>query len=163
MSDDGPIRDRAIDCRIEVPASIRAVWDAWTTEKGVMSFFAPQCRIDLRPGGAYEMLFNLAAEQGSQGGEGMVIMALQPPRMLAFTWNAPPHLPDVRGQRTQVIIRLEEVGDRRTLVYLRHGGWGTGGQWDEAFDYFSQAWADVVLPRLKRSFEHGPIEWGVPG
>jgi uncharacterized protein YndB with AHSA1/START domain len=36
------------------------------------------------------MLFNQAAKPGEQGGEGMIIMSIQPEKMLSFTWNAPP-------------------------------------------------------------------------
>jgi uncharacterized protein YndB with AHSA1/START domain len=89
-------------------------------------------------------------------------MVVQPPRMLAFTWNAPPHLPSVRGQMTHVVIRLFERDADHTRVTVRHDGWGEGGEWDAAFDYFSHAWADVVLPRLKYRFEHGPINWSNP-
>jgi uncharacterized protein YndB with AHSA1/START domain len=138
------------------------VWHAWTTEEGALSFFAPKCNIDLKPGGAYEMLFDLDAEHGNQGGEGMVVMAVQPLRMLAFTWNAPPDLPSVRGQMTHVVIRIFDAGAGETRVTLRHDGWGEGNEWDEAIQYFSSAWADVVLPRLKYRFESGPVDWNNP-
>ena len=151
--------ERVITSEIHVPAPVAEVWQAWTTKEGVESFFAPQCTIDLKPGGAYEMLFDLEAEPGKQGGEGMVIMAIQPERMLAFTWTAPPHLPSVRGQMTHVVIRLFVIDAGQTRVTLRHDGWGEGEEWDAAFRYFSRAWAGVVLPRLKRRFESGPIDW----
>lgn len=112
--------------------------------------------------GPYEILFNLDAPKGSQGAEGMVVLAVQAPVFLSFTWNAPPHLPDVRGQRTHVAIRLEGINATTTRVHLSHGGWGTGGQWDEAFAYFTRAWSKVVLPRLAYRFRHGPVDWNNP-
>jgi uncharacterized protein YndB with AHSA1/START domain len=157
-----PDSERAITGEIVVPAPLAKVWHAWTTKEGAESFFAPRCHIDLKPGGAYEMLFDLEAEPGKQGGEGMVVMAVQPERMLAFTWNAPPHLPGVRGQMTHVVIRFFEAGAGHTRVTLRHDGWGEGGEWDAAFQYFSRAWANVVLPRLKYRFERGPVDWSNP-
>jgi uncharacterized protein YndB with AHSA1/START domain len=157
-----PNAERAIACQIVVPAPVAEVWQAWTTEEGVTSFFAPQCTIDLRPGGAYEMIFDPGAEPGKRGGEGMVVMAVQPERMLAFTWNAPPHLPGVRDQMTHVVIRMYETKAGETRVTLRHDGWGEGGEWDDACQYFARAWADVVLPRLKVRFESGPVDWDNP-
>jgi uncharacterized protein YndB with AHSA1/START domain len=154
--------ERVITCEIEVPAPLLAVWRAWTTQAGAETFFAPRCTIDLKPGGAYEMLFDLGAERGKQGAEGMVVMAVQPQRMLAFTWNAPPHLPSVRGQLTHVVIRLFETDAGHTRVTVRHDGWGEGSEWDAAFQYFSRAWADIVLPRLKHRFERGPVDWSNP-
>ncbi len=150
---------REIVAEVSVPAPLAEVWAAWTTEEGVRSFFAPECRIALRPGGAYEMFFDLDAEPGNRGGEEMVLLALQPPVMLSFTWNAPPSLPEVRLQRTHVVVRLRETATGETLVTLRHDGWGEGGAWDAAFEYFSRVWGGVVLARLKRRFEVGPVAW----
>ncbi len=157
-----PLAEREIVGEIVVPAAVRAVWEAWTTKEGAQAFFAPQCTIDLRPGGAYEMLFDLEAEEGKRGGEGMLVMAVQPESMLSFTWNAPPHLARVRGQMTHVVIRLEEVDASHTRVVLRHDGWGQGGEWDAAYDYFLRAWKQVVLPRLEHRFRVGPIDWRNP-
>ena len=108
------------------------------------------------------MLFNLDARPGEQGGEGMMVLAVEPERMLSFTWNAPPDLPTVRGHMTHVVIRLFEAGPGNTRVILRHDGWGEGGEWDAAFRYFTRAWGEVVLPRLKYRFEHGPVNWNNP-
>ena len=85
-----------------IPAPIEAVWQAWTTAEGVRSFFAPQCTIDLRPGGAYEMYFDLEAASGLRGSEGCVVLAIEEPYMLSFTWNAPPELPRIRDHHTHV-------------------------------------------------------------
>ncbi|MEX0326883.1 MAG: SRPBCC domain-containing protein [Puniceicoccaceae bacterium] len=153
---------KTVQCVAEVPAPIDAVWEAWTTEGGVVSFFAPAVNLRAEPDGPYEILFNPDAPEGTQGAEGMRFLALQEPTFLSFTWNAPPHLPEVRGQRTWVEIRLEELDSTSTRVQLLHGGWGTGGQWEEAFDYFVRAWGKVVLPRLVYRFENGPVDWSNP-
>ena len=128
--------EKSIRLEQNVNANIQDVWNAWTTEEGVKSFFAPACNIDLKVGGAYEMLFDLKAEPGFQGGEGLTIMALQPPKMLSFTWNAPPAFPKVRGQLTHVIVRFDEVSENETKVTLNHDGWGEGKEWEEVYDYF---------------------------
>ena len=164
QTDESPLqdpaaRDRTVTAQVDVPAPLDDVWEAWTTEPGARTFFAPAGRIDLRPGGAYEMLFNLDAEPGLQGGEGNRLLAIQPGLLLSFSWNAPPELPTVRDQRTHVSVRFSALGPRLTHVALRHDGWGTGGEWARAFEYFERAWRQVVLPRLRYRFEHGPIDW----
>ncbi len=153
--------EKAIICEIQVKANLDDVWKAWTTEDGIIGFFAPGCNIDFRPGGNYEIYFNPDAPSGQRGGEGVRILAIQPMKMFSFTWNAPPHLPSVRKQHTHVVIRLfpDESG---TKVTLYHDGWGSGSEWDEAFDYFNQAWNQIVLPRLIYRFERGPIDWNDP-
>jgi uncharacterized protein YndB with AHSA1/START domain len=45
------IGERFVVGEVSVQASIEEVWNAWTTEEGVKSFFAPGCNIDLNPDG----------------------------------------------------------------------------------------------------------------
>jgi uncharacterized protein YndB with AHSA1/START domain len=147
---------------ILVDATVDEVWEAWTTEAGIRSFFAPACNVELRVDGAYEILFNPDAPAGERGAEGMRILAFQPKTMLAFTWNAPPHLSQVRGQLTHVLVRLRRGPEGRTRVALTHSGWGEGGQWDEALAYFERAWGHIVLPRLRYRFSVGAVDWSDP-
>jgi uncharacterized protein YndB with AHSA1/START domain len=154
--------ERAIRKVVVIDAPVDQVWEAWTTAKGVRSFFAPACNVELRVDGPYEIFFDPYAPAGERGAEGMRVLACQPKTMLAFTWNAPPHLAEVRGQLTHVLIRLRARDDGRTLVTLTHSGWGEGGQWDEAFVYFERAWGQIVLPRLQYRFSVGPVDWYDP-
>lgn len=151
-------KEKRITAEVLIAADVAVVWQAWTTEEGARTFFAPECKIELVPGGAYEMLFDLGAPIGLQGGEGCVLLAIQPTEMLSFTWNAPPNLPSVRNQYTHVIVWFEP-GQEGTRISLVHDGWGTGGEWAQAFEYFERAWKKIVLPRLKYRFDHGPVDW----
>lgn len=150
--------ERALDKTIDVPASVDAVWDAWTTRAGIVAFMAPDAEIDPRPGGLFEVRFDPLAGPGDRGADDMRYLALQPKKMLSYTWNAPPHLPQARQQRTFVIVRFEPLGDRATRVKMHHTGWGDGGEWDQAYAYFDKAWS-TVLGNLKKRFETGPIDW----
>lgn len=151
-------QERAIVKTATVKAPVAEVWRAWTTAEGIKGFFAPDARVEPRPGGLFEIHFNPYARPGMKGADGMVFLALQEPRMLSFTWNAPPHLPEVRGQRTSVTVRLEPAADGATRVRLTHTGWGDGGQWDQAHAYFDRAWGSV-LAGLEKRFAEGPKDW----
>ena len=155
----GKSPERVIRAETIVDASRDDVWDAWTTEKGIKSFLAPSCNIDLRVNGSYEVFFDLEAQPGRRGGEGVRILALEPKRMLSITWNAPPHLSEVRKQWTHVTVRFEEIQKGQTKVTLTHDGWGEGEEWGDTFTYFERAWVEVVLPRLKHRFSIGPLDW----
>ena len=61
-----------------------------------------------------------------------------------------------------MVVNLESKGPDETQVSLVHDGWGEGGEWDQAFDYFTRAWGEIVLPRLKYRFDEGPIDWQDP-
>jgi len=150
--------ERAIARDIVVPANVDAVWAAWTTREGIVSFFAPEAEIDARVGGAFHIFIDPLAEPGKRGADDMRFLALQPKRMLSFDWNAPPDLPEVRAQRTFVVVRLHPIDDKSTRVSVHHSGWGDGGEWDRAFAYFDRAWSGVLI-NLRRRFERGPMDW----
>jgi uncharacterized protein YndB with AHSA1/START domain len=154
--------ERAIRAEVTVDTGVEEVWRAWTTQAGIKTFFAPAGNVELRADGPYEIFFNPEAEPGNKGGEGNRIMAFQPHRMLAFSWNAPPHLPTVRPQRTHVVVRFKELATGQTQVTLTHDCWGEGGEWDQALAYFSVAWPEVVLPRLKYRYDVGSVDWESP-
>jgi uncharacterized protein YndB with AHSA1/START domain len=153
--------EKAIRKEIAVNAPIDDVWDAWTTPEGIRSFFARGCNLDIRANGPYEILFDPDAEPDRRGAEGCHVLAVQPKTLLSFTWSAPPQYPDVRKQRTSVIVRLEAVSNEETKVVLVQIGWGDGAQWDDVYKYFDTAW-DIVLHRLKYRFDAGPVDWSDP-
>jgi uncharacterized protein YndB with AHSA1/START domain len=151
--------ERAVTAETIANAPVAEVWKAWTTEEGIKSFFAPACKIELRVFGALEIYFNPDGLPGQRGAEGNVILAIQPEKMLSFTWDAPPNLPNVRQQRTSVVLRFKDLGNKQTKVTLTETGWGEGEEWDKAFEYFSHVWQDVVFKRLQERFESGPVSW----
>jgi uncharacterized protein YndB with AHSA1/START domain len=150
--------ERSIDKSVVVAATLDQSWDAWTTREGITSFFAPDARIEPKPGGAFQIYFNPLGEPGMKGADNMRFMALQPKKMLSFDWNAPPHLPAARGQFTFVVVRFDQTGPKETRVTLHHTGWGDGGEWDQAYTYFDRAWGSV-LANMKKRFDSGPIDW----
>lgn len=150
--------ERAVVKQVVISAPIGKVWRSWTTREGIESFFAPEAVIDARPGGAFHIHVDPYARPGLKGADEMRYLALQEPKMLSFDWNAPPSMPDVRRQRTFVILRFEAVDNRNTRLTLHHTGWGDGGEWDQAFRYFDNAW-DRVLENLERSHTEGPLDW----
>ncbi len=66
-----------------------------------------------------------------------------PPRLLAFSWNAPPDQPASRALRTWVVVELAE-GTAGTHVTLTHAGLGPEPHWDETRAYFPAAWPRVL-------------------
>ena len=151
-------QERAINEKITVKANIEEVWKAWTTTDGIKSFFAPDAKVELRIDGPFEIYMNPFAEVGMKGADDMRIIGFQEKKMLSFTWNAPPSLPEARKQRTVVIVRFISRGDVLTDVTLHHIGWGEGGEWDKAYDYFAKAWPNV-MKNLKKRFDDGPVDW----
>src|SRR5439155_19424587 len=112
---------RAIRKTVTVKAPVEDVWEAWTTAEGARTSFGPDARIELRPGGAYEIYFNPDEPEGDRGSEDCKVLAYRKPQFLVFSWNAPPESPSLRKGRakTRVDVRLEPSG-HRTHVSLTH-------------------------------------------
>jgi len=150
--------ERSINKEILLDATLEQVWQAWTTREGIVSFFAPDASVEARAGGPFQIYIDPLAGPGMKGADEMRYLALQPMRMLSFDWNAPPSLPEVRKQRTFVVLRFEPVGEKQVRLSLTHIGWGEGGEWDKAYAYFDRAWGNV-LNNLKKRFDSGPVDW----
>lgn len=150
--------ERSLDKEVIIKADLDQAWQSWTTREGIVAFFAPDARIEPRVGGAFQIYIDPGAEPGARGADEMRFMALQPKKMLSFDWNAPPSLPEVRAQRTLVVVRFAPVDASHTRVSLHHTGWGDGGEWDKAFAYFDRAWGQV-LGNLQKRYETGPQDW----
>ena len=150
--------ERAIVKEVVVKATPEQVWQAWTTVDGIKSFFAPGARIEAKSMGLFEIHMNPYAADGLKGADDMRDLALQAPKFLSFTWNAPPHLAEARKQRTIVTVRITPVDATTTKVVLNHSAFGDGGEWDKTYDYFNNAWGRV-LANLKKRFDEGPIDW----
>lgn len=148
----------AIDLSVSVKAPVGAVWQAWTTSAGITSFFAPEAEVDARPDGAFHIFIDPYGQPGMKGADTMRVLAVEPEKLLSFTWNAPPSLPQARAQRTVVILRFAPEGDA-TRLSLSHVGWGTDGEWPKARAYFEKAWPNV-LKNLQTRFDTGqPMDW----
>jgi uncharacterized protein YndB with AHSA1/START domain len=128
------------------------VWKCWTTSEGMKSFFASESKIELTPGGSYELYLGPPEAAPERGSEGCKVLGFLPGEILSFDWNAPPKFPEIRKQRTCVVIRLQPAGEGKTRVLLDQHGWGQGEQWDAVYKYFDSAW-DFVFNHLKERFD----------
>lgn len=107
----------------------------------------------MKLGGKYEMYFLLDNPKGSRGGEGNRILSFVPQKMLSFEWNAPPHFPKVRKEKTWCVLFFDKLDLNSTRIRFYHLGWQEGEEWDKVYDYFQKAW-DSVLGNLKKYFEN---------
>ena len=150
--------ERRIVKEVVVKAAPDAVFKAWSTSEGIATFFAPEARVEARPDGPFEVFINPYGAPGMKGADNMRVLGVQENRMISFTWNAPPHLPQARAQRTFVTVRMLPEGATDTRVRLTHVGWGDGGEWDQAYAYFDRAWSNVMA-NLQKRFVEGPVDW----
>lgn len=149
------VLDKKIRKVVVVKASAEICWKLWTTQEGLKSFFGVDNKVDLSPGGEFEIYFDMSMPEGERGGEGNKVLSYLPSSMLSFSWNAPPSIPEIRdhSHRTWVVINFNELDAKQTEITLTHLGWLEGDKWDETFDYFDRAW-DIVMNEFSANLAH---------
>lgn len=164
QGEDSMAKDEARTIRLEteVAAPPETVYEAWLDPEAVRGFFAPDCRIEPRVGGAYEMIFDPENDPdgAALGTRGATLLALDPPHRLAFEWKGRPDMPamNVEPFPTWVEVRFEEMEDRDgwTRVILEHKGFGHGPAWDPVYAWFGEGAWPLVLRRLGERFGREP-------
>ncbi len=135
-----------------VHAPVAEVWRAWTTDEGLRAFLVEGSKVELRPGGPYEIYFSMQAPEGSRGSEGCTVLSYLPEKMLSFQWNAPPKFEHARFIHTWVVVNFEALSPDRTRVELTHLGFAERAaahpdhraEWEEVRAYFVNAWPFVL-------------------
>jgi uncharacterized protein YndB with AHSA1/START domain len=153
-----PAPNKALVFEVSVPASRKAVWNAFTTSEGLSTWLTPDAVVDLREGGEWT-----AHYPGGKTGGG-TITSFVPEKELTLSAMAPEWFPTVRTEHTTAKFQFIDNGDS-TVVRLVQTGWKSGEEWDRAYDYLAKGNAQL-LETLRRRFVDGPIdwqkEWGTP-
>ncbi len=141
---------RSFTKRVRLGAAPVEVFRAWTTSEGLSALLQTEARVELRIGGPLEVYFMPDAPEGTRGSEGCQFLAYVPDRLLAFSWNAPPIIPETRDLHTWVVMEFHPAGEGVTDLTLTHLGFGEGDAWDETYAYFDRAWGLVVDAMVAR-------------
>jgi uncharacterized protein YndB with AHSA1/START domain len=134
---------KQIHAEVTVKASAETVFVLWTTNEGVKKFFGLDAEIENESGGKYFVYFDPQDRRLSS--EGARILNYDPPKFLSFEWRGKPEMVDMNTQPfpTWVEVQFEKV-DSSTHITLDHYGFGEGGTWDDAYQFFSEAWPNVL-------------------
>lgn len=129
---------------VVVEAPVSEVWQDWTTEDGLTSFFAKEAEVDLKPGGAFRLYFAPSAPEGSRGNDTGEVLGWQTEKMLNVSWAMPPYMPEIRPHLTVLQFEFVELSKERTQIRLFHTGFGRGEEWEKGHQYFQKTWPEVL-------------------
>lgn len=126
-----------------------SLWWRWTTHYGLKTFFGRDNKIELFPGGSFEIYFMMDKPYGLRGSETCKILSFLPEEFVSFSWNAPPQFPEIRNTdyKTWVVIEFRKLSEMKTEIKITHTGWPKDEKWLPVYDYFDKAW-DSVLDNL---------------
>jgi|SRR5438874_4083319 len=132
-----PAPNKALVFEVKIPATLDAVWEAFTTSAGLSTWLTPGAVVDLRPGGEWTAHF----PGGSTGGG--TILRFTPKKQVVMSAMAPDTFPHVRAERTTADWEFRADG-AATTVKLTQTGWKEGAEWDKAYDYLAEGNAQLL-------------------
>jgi len=155
-------RSISLEAVIDAPPS--RVFEIWTTPSEIPHFFAPKAVIEPRLGGKYEMIFDPEHDPmgDDSGTHGATILRFVPNHALSFEWTGfsetgkdpygPVAWPEQRAKlpiATWIDLEFDPIAGQpgKTRLRLQERGFGSGGKWDTAIEYFWRNWA-LALGRL---------------
>lgn len=135
-----------------IPGTPDQVYRLWTTPEGVKCFLASDTRIDLKPGGRYEMIFDPASdpEGAVEGTKGARLLEFTPGKSLTFEWAMPSFAKELNTTPLPTWVEVTFAPDpqpRMTRMRLAHRGFGMDPSWDRAYAHYrgsASAWRRVL-------------------
>jgi uncharacterized protein YndB with AHSA1/START domain len=126
-----PPRLVRIDHELNIAAPREKLWWALTTPEGLRGWIAPQSKVVLEVGGAYELYFT-PDNPADRGMEGTRVLAFVPGEVLSVSGEA---------ANTWTVWRLDSVpGGTR----VRFSGLGHGPEWEARVKYFDKQMPSVL-------------------
>jgi uncharacterized protein YndB with AHSA1/START domain len=133
--------ERVVRVETTLRQSPDTVWTAFSTEEGLRCWVAPVVRLDLRTGGSLVTNYDKAAAIGSPGTISLPILNYVEKEEITFKVKLNEAFPErLRSEddRLQEVVQLQRLADGGTKVVSSMVGWGSGEEWDKAFEFFAR-------------------------
>ncbi|MCB9680881.1 MAG: SRPBCC domain-containing protein [Alphaproteobacteria bacterium] len=134
----------AVRQQITVDAPARTVWNALTTEAGLVSWWAEEARVDPREGGRIVVVRTVDEARVEDRG---LFVSLRPTRHIEISWDSPGGS-GWRGSRVE--IQVGRAGDETKVHVVQSGGDVVG---DAAAREALEAMWKAALLRLRAVIE----------
>ncbi|NAY93342.1 hypothetical protein GTQ34_15635 [Muricauda sp. JGD-17] len=118
----------------------------FTESKHLEKWLTAKADVELKVGGKYELFWepNIPENNSTLGCK---ILAFEKPHYITFEWRGPTqykHFMNNVRPLTQVTVLIREKSDE-TKVTLIHSGWRRSKEWEEAEQYFANAWRGAFM------------------
>jgi uncharacterized protein YndB with AHSA1/START domain len=133
--------ERVLRVETELRQSPETVWKAFATEEGLRCWVAPVVRLDLRTNGVLLTNYDKAAVIGGPGTISLAIVNYVENEEITFKVRLNDTFPERLQRedgRLQEVVELQRQRDGGTKVVSSMVGWGTGEEWDKAFEFFAR-------------------------
>lgn len=136
-----------------VPAPLKDVWAAWTTDEGITSWMVPTGRVDFRVGGSYRTSYNKGSDLTGPDTIENTILAYDPERMIAIkNAKTPASFPFKEAMsKTWTVIYFKDLGAKGTEVTSYMNGFDETDDSKKLREFFVKG-NQQTLDALKKRF-----------
>ena len=140
--------ERSYSTELHLAASRDAVWEALTTEAGLRRWFAPEAKVDLRPGGEVVWAWGDLHRWAQR------IEVVEPGTRLRTRYDSA--VDDGEGGKRPLYVDFLLQGEGgSTTLRLVQSGFGPEADFDDEYDGISRGWP-VELANLRYALEERP-------
>ncbi|MEQ5790669.1 SRPBCC domain-containing protein [Muricauda sp. NFXS6] len=133
------VETATLSCNREV------AFQMFTENEHLENWLTNEADVELKIGGKYELFWEPNNPEDNST-IGCKVLGFERLHYILFEWKGPKQYKSVMNDvrpLTQVIVFFREV-DNKTKVTLIHSGWRDSKVWEEARQYFVQAWSAAL-------------------
>jgi uncharacterized protein YndB with AHSA1/START domain len=139
--------DKILHHTILLDCEARRAFEMFTVNELLQSWLCAIADVEPRIGGKYELFWN-PDDMENDSNIGCRITAYEQDKFLAFEWKGPKqyrHFMNNANPLTHVVVFFipcegADGSGPRTEVHLIHSGWRNTVEWEEARQWFENAW-----------------------
>jgi uncharacterized protein YndB with AHSA1/START domain len=152
-SDKDAVHESRIVAEAVIDAPVSAVWELWTTKKGLESCIVARAEIDLKLGGKMLSHYNAKGVIGDPNTIENVILAYDPQRMLTLKVGKPPaKFPFKEAVKSMwTVVYFEPLGPDRTRLRVVGLGFGSDEEAKNLRAFFERG-NDFTVKKVQEHF-----------
>jgi hypothetical protein len=131
--------EKVLRIEMTLPVSIEKAWQLFTTDEKLKTWIAPLAHIELKSGGYIVTNYDSAKKLTDSTSIKLPLISFIDKELLVLKVILNNHFDkSVRDtdDNLQEIIQFRRIDDSHTVVISSMIGWGTGSEWDKAYNFF---------------------------
>lgn len=140
--------ENIIHRKIRVDCPPQRAFEMFTVNRHIVRWLAPKADVKPEAGGRFHLFWD-TKDLSKDNSRGCRITAIEHGRFLAFEWKSFERFSsfmDDADPKTHctVFFMPDKESRKQTDIHLIHTGWRTSEQWQEARDWYDEAWKNAL-------------------
>ena len=131
--------EKVLRLEINLPVDVTTAWKLLTSDDKLKKWIAPLAHIELRSGGYIVTNYDSTKDLADSSSIKLPITTFIDNELLVLKVILNDHFPtSVRNEdkNLQEIIQFKKIDNNHTKIISSMIGWGTGNDWDKAYNFF---------------------------